>query len=1270
MSLTDLAIKFRTTVAVLTLMLLMGGAAAYVGLPKESSPSIQIPIIVVTTVYSGASPSDIETLITQKVEQELQGIEGIKKIDSISSENASTIIVEFNPDVNIDTATQKVRDKVDLAKPELPTDADEPIISEINSSDFPIMAINLAADYPLSRLQTLAEDLQDRIELIPSVLEAELQGGLEREVQVDVDLAKMQGYNLQFHDISQAIASENANIPGGSVDIGEQNYLIRADGQFHDPREMEKLVLKAPNGKPVYLRDVAEVRLGFKDRSSISRLRVLRVEAPDGEFTRVPDLGYRNVISLIIKKRSGKNILETSDAIQKELEAFDFPEGTQVIITGDMSRFVRDLVKDLENNIISGLLFVVAVLLFFLGVRNSLIVGVAIPLSMMASFLTLQIMGETLNFITLYSLIIALGMLVDNAIVIVENIYRFMEEGKERWEAAKEGTREVALAVAASTATTVAAFVPMLFWPGVMGRFMSFLPMTLIITLSCSLFVAIVINPVVTGFFAQLEDDSAPKTVWPLFPKLLGGVLLAITLALIAVTNLKTFIVVVGLGIFLYAVHMLVMRHIADAFSKRLLPRAVIGYRDFLELMLTRNYQSRGDYLKNAFGLGSLALGLVLAVGGLFAFWVFGKTAAMLLLAPAAVFGAIGLLMVVLHTLETLLIGRYRGFWLGLGFFVLEALFLLSLTLGGVPLQASTQLALLSPPVLVALLGLLGGLILKPGATLILTDNRARLLNTVLGTLLTIIGLFVVAPTGVAFFPKTDPNQARITAEGPLGSPIEVTDAMAHELQDRVELLLKKDATAEHSFENMLVNVGAGTSFFGGTQGSPSSAMITVNFIKFGDRQERSSVTLQKLREAMGQIAGVHFKFEQDEQGPPTGAPVNIEIAGPDFHEVVRYAQQIKNKLEELSTRGEVPGLVDIDDNMDEGRREVQIRVNRERAAQFGLSTQAVALMVRTAMNGIEVSKFRDGEDEYEITLRLREADRSTLESLQKLTVFHEGRQIPLVAVADFSMGTGLGSVIRKDLRRLVTVFAEVEEGYNAQETLGRVKQSLSELKESLPTGYTMAYTGENEEQDEAFGFLTKALAVGVAMILMILIAQFNSVSGPLLIMGAVAMSMIGVLLGLLVTRTPFSLFTFIGVISLAGIVVNNNIVLIDYTEQLRGMGRSKRDALVEAGSTRLRPVLLTALTTVLGLIPLTFGINVDFLGLLTDMDPNFQLGSENTQFWGPMGVAIISGLSFATFLTLVIVPVSYSLLDSLTERFEAAVQPKLVETETTEKPE
>ena len=1261
MNITNLAIKYRTAIVVLTLILAVGGLVSYLTIPKESQPSIEFPQIVVTSIYPGASPSDVEATVSQVIEQEISSINGIDEMRSTSSEGVSTIVVEFTPDVDTDKAYQEVNRAVDRAQPDLPDAVEEPIISEINTDDFPIMTVNLAADYSLARLKDVAEDVQDEVEGISSVLEANLIGGLTREVRIDVNLSALKSYNLSFNDLITTIQQENTNIPGGSIDVDRLNYLVRVDGQFDDPAEqIETLVVKStPSGRNVYVRDVADVAFGFKDRDSYARLRLMKRDNTDDDPVAIPEAERQTlqVISLNVTKRPGANILETSDEVKRTIDAFNFPAGTEVTITGDQSENVQSLVTDLENNIISGLIFVIAVLLFFLGVRNATLVGIAIPLSMFTSFLVFQAMGQTLNFIILFSLIIALGMLVDNAVVIIENIYRFREEGYSRWEAAKQGTGEVGGAVVASTATTVSAFAPMLFWPGIIGEFMSYLPLTLIITLTSSLFVALIINPVVTGFFVEVQggNDDQPKKQWPAFARYGGAALILLLGIMLGLANWRTLVVIaVGLPV-LYFLHTRIMKQIGDRFAQESLPRLVRQYRVFLQKMLRRDYSSKWAMLRNTGALAALTVGVLFAIAGGAVSALVGQPAGMILLVPGGLLAAIGAVGVVLHTLESIYLGGWTSVKVGLTFLGVMAIVMAFNYLGGT-LTLQTMTAFAAVPAAIILIGLVGALI-NTRDELILTDNRAALLNGSLGGFVVIVGLFLFAPTGQAFFPDTDPGQVQINIEAPLGTNVEASNRVARTAEDRILQLLDQNPASEANIENMLVNVGVGgDAMFGGGAQQPERSRISLNMVDYAERAESSTRTLEKLRAQLQGIPGTEIEFTQQQQGPPTGPPVNIEVSGPDFEQIVAITQEVKQRLNDAADSGTIPGLVDVSDNLNTGRPEVQVAIDREKAAQFGLSTTQIAQTVRAAIQGVEADTYRSGEDEYDITVRLQESDRQSLNSLANLNVTNNvGQQIPLTSVADIEEGTGFGSITRIDQDRVVTVSGDAAPGYNGPEVLGRVQTELSEYRENLPTGYALEYTGGNEDQQESFGFLGTALAIGLVLILLIMIVEFNSVSAPFIIMVAVGLSMIGVLLGLILTRTPFNLFTFIGIIALAGIVVNNNIVLVDYIMQLRGRGMEKQDAIIEGGATRLRPVLLTALTTVLGLVPLTFGINVDFVGLLANFEPNFEFGSENTQFWGPMGTAIISGLIFATFLTLVIVPVMYSTFDSLSLRITSA---------------
>ena len=1336
MKIIDLAIRYRTIIIILTISLSLGGLYSYLTIPKESFPSIAIPNIVISSVYPGASPDDIESLITQPIEQEIQGLNGITEIRSFSLQGYSNIQIEFDPDVSIDDALQRTRDKVDIAKSEMPGDLEDPTVSEIDLTEFPIMSINLSAPYSLARLKDVAENLADELEALSSVLGVDIIGGLDREVKVDIDVNALQGYGLNFQNVIDKIAEENTNIPGGSINVDRRDYLVRINGEFSDPeRDISNLILSAPDGRPVYLRDIATVEFGFKERESYARLQLLRKEE-ENKLYRVSEEDSRilPVISLNVRKRSGDNILVTAAEVNEILESFNFPPGTNYEITGDQSATVQTFVTDLENNIISGLIFVILVLLFFLGVRNATLVGIAIPLSMFCGFIVFQLLGEELNFVVLFSLIIALGMLVDNAVVIVENIYRYREMGFSRFDAARKGSGEVGAAVIASTATTVAAFIPMLFWGGTIGQFMAYLPMTLIITLVCSLFVAIIINPVLTGYFVRLDGEKSPQR--PKLIKRLSTLVILVVGLVLGFMNWKSLVVVIATVAVFIPLNRYLLTPIANGFVKVQLPRLLVWYRSVLSSVLSRDYSSddaafarvrlwrlvvilaftgsivmgigmhpsfaaalgpqmqgliaiagllfflagsvlsliaiirtRNAWLRNTFSLAAFTLGILLCVlGGVISGFA-GAAAGFILLVPGIFLVITGIVVILAHSAEVLYLGGSHTFYAGVGFGALVAviLILLALTRG---IEIATVAVLIMAPLLIVLVGLAGWMFNDRSSnrrtSLLLTDNRARLLNVTMGGFLGILVLVAVAQPGTEFFGDTDPNLLIISLDGPLGTNVEQTNAVAQEAHQRINDLLAQNTKDEANVKNLLVNVGSGGGGdpFGGGNSGPENASITLNLVDYEDRPESSRNTMTRLRERLQGLPGIEISIEPDNPGPPVGAPVNIEISGEDFDEIVRITADIRELLNEAVRTGQIEGLVDLADNLNTGQPELQVIVDRERAAQFGISTQKIAATVRRAISGFEASEFRTGEDEYPIIVRLNEEQRESLEAVERLTIYNEGVQIPITAVADFAVEDGLGSITRLDLKRVSTVTADVAPGINANATLSQVQAYLSDYEASIPPGYSLAYTGENEEQSDAFGFLFVALIIGLVAIFFILIAQFNSVAVPFIIIIAVGLSLIGVLLGLILTRTPFGLMTFIGVISLAGIVVNNNIVLIDYIKQLRERGKEKTEAIIEGGATRLRPVLLTALTTIIGLVPLTFGINIDFVGLISDWAPNFQLGSENSQFWGAMGTAIISGLTFATFLTLVIVPVVYSVFDSIVTRMKMVTRSEPVTTD------
>ncbi len=1115
--LTSISVDNRTSVIILALIITIFGVISYITMPKESFPEVVIPQVYVGTAYPGNSPVDMENLITRPIEKELKSVSNVKKITSTSIQDYSTIIVEFNTGVEISRALQDVKDGVDKAKSELPSDLDrDPQVFEVKLSEIPIMVINISGKYEINQLKAYAEYLQDEIEKLPEISYADIRGALEREIRIDADLYKMEASKVSFNDIAQAIATENVTMSGGNIKADEFRRSIRVVGEFKDIEEIRNVVVKSEKGNPVYLRDVAEVNDTFEEASSYARSRKLPV------------------VSLNVVKRSGKNILDASDKIKALLAKAQkerFPADLEIALTNDQSRNIRYMVSNLENSIISGVILVVLVLLFFMGLRSALFVGIAIPLSMFISFVILNVMGVTLNMMVLFSLILALGMLVDNGIVVIENIYRMLEEGLPLKRAIKEGVGEIAWPIIASTATTVAAFLPLAFWQGILGDFMKYLPITLIIVLSSSLFVALVINPAIAMLFAKLENEKKKVSKRSL---IIAGafILFSVPFYFGGAYTLANLLMIVG--VFMY-LNIFVLTPAATWFQQKGLT--------FLENIYSKTIN--------------------FALRGWNPYFFFGGTVFML----------------------------FFSVW-----------------------------------------------------------------------------LVSVSGLKVDFFPANEPNYVNIFIQKPVGTDIEETNKLTMRLEDRIIKLMEP---YNYMTDAIIAQVGEGTTDpnEGPQQGvTPNRAKITISFKEFEYRKgQNTSELLEIVREEVKNYAGVQITADKDAAGPPLGAPINIEVIGEDYEKLIALADKLEKYLEDA----DIPGIEELKQDLETGKPELLVNVDREKARLAGLSSQSIASELRTALFGLEVSKFKDGKDDHPIQLRLNDEQRYDIEALRNknITINDRGnyKQIPIASVADFEFNSSFGSVKRKDLDKVISISSNVKEGYNANEIVIQLKKLVGTF--GIPEGFQVKFTGEQEEQQESSDFLTRAFLLALFMVFLIIVTQFNSISAPLVIMCSVLFSIIGVFLGLVIFRMDFViLMTGIGIISLAGVVVNNAIVLIDYTNLLRArrkadLGLEPEDHLpedeflkciAEAGRTRLRPVLLTAITTVLGLLPLATGLNIDFISLLGSFDPKIYFGGDNVAFFGPMAWTVIFGLTFATFLTLVIVPIMYLFTDKLKLRGKA----------------
>jgi multidrug efflux pump len=1021
MLLTDVAIKNRTTVAVLGIIIILLGGYSYMTLPREAAPDIPIPYVLVTTTYEGVSPEDMETSVTMKIEKELNGVRGVEEITSSSAEGISLISVEFTPDVPSEVALQRVRDRVDLAKGDLPTEADEPIIKEINFAELPIMLISLSGDVSPVQLKEVADDVQDVLEAVPGVLKVDMAGDLEPEIRLEFDPDRVASYNLTIPEILALIPSENVNISAGGLETKGTKFNVRIPAEFVKPEEVDHLLLTVRDGKPIYLSDVAAVDYTFKDRTTYSRL--------DGA----------NNITLSVSKRVGANAVRVSDYIKAVINKAQEQAGSVIKfdITYDMSKYVRNMVSDLENNIFSALILVTGVLVLFLGWRPSSIVALIIPLSMLITFFVVQMLGYTLNMIVLFAMVLVLGMLVDNAIVIVENIFRHLQLGYSRVDAAILGARQVAWPVATSTFTTVCAFLPMMFWPGIMGDFMKYLPITLTIGLLASLFVGLVFNPTICSIWTGRSQVPRQRDHW-----------------------------------------------------------FIRAYKRLLHAGLN-----------------------------------------------------------------------------------------------------------------------------NPGLTLFL----AFCLLVALGTLYGKIG------KGVEFFPEGDPERAMINIRAPQGTNIRETDRIARLIEQRVQ-------PYKPWLKHIITNVGStssGSISLMASTGGPHLANVTLVFYDFVERKRPSTEIIAEVRKDVADIAGAEIRVEKEEEGPPTGAAVTVRISGEDFKTLERLSEQAKRMI------ANVPNLVNLRSDLEAERPELAFIVDRRVAMLLGVNTATVGNFLKMAIFGRKVGTYRQFNDEYDITVRLPLKDRVDIDDLYRLQIPNAaGQAVMLSSLGKFKYQGGFGTINRVDQKRVVTLTADAE-GRLGTEVLSDVQKRIAGME--LPSGYEITYAGEKEEQDKAQAFLSKAFAIALLLVTMVLVIQFNSLMIPLIIMTTVVLSLIGALTGLLICDLPFGIImTGIGVISLAGVVVNNAIVLLAYTRQLQEKGLGLTEAAAEAGVTRLRPVMLTAMTTITGLIPMAIGISFDVHTF------TWATRSESTQWWRNMAVVVIFGLGFATLLTLVVVPSLYVMLSRL----------------------
>jgi len=1116
--LTAWALKNKNTIYLAFGLLFIFGYYTYKTMPKELFPEINYPTVFVQTIYPGNSASDIENLISDPLEKELKSLDGVNEIRSTSGQDVSMVFIEYSADTKIKDVLPDVKDAVDRAKTDLPDDLTfDPVVIELDFSEFPVVTINLSGDYNINELKGYADFLQEELEKIKEVSKVNISGISEKEIQVNVDMHKAQEMNISFTTIQNAIKFENITMSAGDIIMGNTRKSIRIVGEYENIEQIKNIIIKTEKGKPIYLKDVAEVKETYAAIESYSRL--------DGQ----------PVVSLQVVKKNGENLLST---VQQVLERIDdakeneeIPENLRVTITNDQSKQVNNLLGDLENNIFSGVLFVILILLLFLGFRNSLIVGFSIPMSMLMSFAILGIMGKTINMITLFSMILALGMLVDNAIVVVENIYRFVDRGYSLKDAARKATSEVAGPIIASTLTTLAAFFPLIFWNDIMGEFMKLLPITLIIVLTSSLLNALILTPVLsTSFIKNASEIHKPnkKTVIILSGAFIGFAVLLYFLKVITNANVL---------IFTTTANVLIIAAIATLLYT------------FILFDLSKWFQNSFlSWLENIYAK-------------FITFSLRGKNPTYILL------------------FTTTLLFVTMGFYFG------------------------------------------------------------------------------VRQPKVVLFPNNQPHYINVIAELPIDSDIEYTDSIMNIIVRDINNQLEP---YKEIIESELVTVGNGVrqsnSFSVGK--TYNKGQLTINFVDFQDRKgiNTSDISQELSLFLKNRYPGVNFIVEKNKMGPPTGSAISIQLQGYDFDKLLQYSDSIITRIENANIAGIEKLKLDIETN----KPELIISVDKDKAGRFGLTTIQVASTIRTALYGTEVTKYKTEDDEYPVMVRFDDIYRYNLAALMNQTISFRNTagqvvNIPISSVATVKMSNSFDAVKHVDTKRTITIASNVIEGYNANAINQLIKVELADLE--MPNGYEFGFTGEQEDMKKSMEFLSVAMLIAVALILIILVTQFNSIIKPLIIIASVGLSTIGVFGGLATFNLDFVvMMTGIGIISLAGVVVNNAIVLIDYIDYLKlqkkqelGIDPDKNlplseniDCIIEAGKTRLRPVLLTAITTILGLLTLAIGLNFDFGSFLSTLNPDFYIGGDTVGFWQPMSLTVIFGLTFATFMTLIVVPAMY----------------------------
>ena len=1120
MNLIDYAISHARVFFGILIFIIAAGSSTYISIPKEAVPDVNIPIIYVSLSQKGISANDSERLLVKPIEDEVKTVEGIKEIRSTAYTGGGNVLLEFDAGFDADKAMDDIREKVDRAKGDLPNEADEPTVNEVNISAFPIILISLSGNLPDRTLQDLAENLQDEIETIPSVLEAKIGGKRNEQVDVIIDTLALEGYNINIENLINTVNQNNMMVSAGEQDTGDGSFNIKVPGLYETIDDVLDTPIKTFGDSVITFRDIAKVKRTFEDRKSYA------------------NVNGKNSVTIEVSKRVGENIIDTIKKI-KEVSVQvtkDFPPSVDISFSQDQSKTIQTMLNSLQNNVIAAIILVLIIILGALGVRSGFLVGVSIPGSFLSGILLLSIMGFTMNIVVLFALILSVGLLVDGAIVIVEYADRKIKEGLTIKESFAGASKKMARPIISSTATTLAAFVPLLFWPGLAGEFMKYLPITLICVLTSSLFMALLFVPVL----GTIINTIARVFLQFVIPTLLSLILFNIF------SILTNYVDINGLKI----------------------PLTIIKY------------------------LASLAL---------------------------FIFTFIKIIPSVYKISES--INKKQG----------------NIS------ESSKILSSESDVSVITLKGFIGSY-----AKLInfLLNHPAKVIVSAILILVGVSFTYTKIGSGIEFFPEVEPELAKIVvyARGNLSAK-EKRDYVS-----RVENIILKIQSKNNEFKNIYALSGNISD-----QSEASEDFIGSISLEYNDwdKRRKSKVILNEILNKTKTIKGIKVESREQEGGPPTGKPINIKLTSPNKSLLLSESYRLKEFIDSY------PELINIEDNFPAPGIEWEINVNRKQAAKFGANISTIGNVIKLATNGIKLGEYRPDDSNDSIPLYLRyPSEGRTLDIIQNLRVNTAVGLVPIANFVEIIANNRTGNIVRVNSKNAINIQADIEVGVYADAKVKEMEyvlginnfppsfrgKPIENLKKfNLDPRIKVQLIGENQDQKEAQDFLSKAFAVALFMMLMILLLQFNSFYSGFLILFSVVMSTTGVFIGLMITGQAFSIvMTGVGVIALAGIVVNNNIILIDTFDFLKNKMPTVREAIIKTGAQRIRPVLLTTFTTVLGLLPMVTMTNVDFV------TREITRGSPDTQWWVQLSTAIVFGLIFATLLTLIVTPSALMLRENI----------------------